>query len=266
MRKLENKVTVITGGNSGIGLGMARKFKSEGARIAIFGRSEETLEAAKQELGGDTIAVKGDIRNVSDIERLYKEVENAFGRVDVVVANAGGASFGPFTETDEEAFDRQVDINFKGAFFTAQKALPLFGENGGNIILVSSISAHGGYAGMAAYASAKGAVNTLVRSLATELAPSKIRVNGISPGHTDTPAFDRVGLPVEMISGMKQHVAQNVIPFGRMGTPEDLANGALFLASDDAAYVTGIDLIIDGGANVHVIPQPQPQEAELETA
>lgn len=265
MRKLENKVAVITGGNSGIGLGIARKFRSEGASLAIFGRSEETLEMAKQELGGDTITVQGDIRNISDIERLYQKVKNTFGRLDIVVANAGGASFGPFTETDEEAFDRQVDINFKGAFFTAQKALPLFGENGGNILLVSSISAHGGYAGMTAYASAKGAVNTLVRSLATELAPSKIRVNGISPGHTDTPAFDRVGLPAEMVAGMKQHVARNVIPSRRMGTPEDLANGALYLASDDASYVTGIDLIIDGGANIHVIPEPQRQQ-EVETS
>lgn len=261
--KLKNKVAVITGGNSGIGLGIAKKFKEEGASIAIFGRNLETLEAAKNELGGNTIFVQGDIRKVSDIERLYIAVNDTFGRLDILVANAGGATFAPFTETNEEAFDRQVDINFKGAFFSAQKALPLFKKKGGTIIFISSISAHGGYSGMAAYASSKGAVNTLVRSLATELAPSKIRVNGLSPGHTDTPAFDRVGLPADAISGMKQHVAQNVIPFGRMGTPEDLANAALFLASDDAVYITGIDLIVDGGANIHVIPQPQEQPEAL---
>ena len=254
--KLQGKVAVITGGNSGIGLGIAKKFREEGAHVAIFGRNAETLEHAKNELGGNSIAVQGDIRNVTDIENLYAKVEEAFGKVDIVVANAGGATFSPFPMIDEEAFDRQSEINFKGAFFTVQKALPLFSQEGGNVILVSSISAHGGYAGMAAYAGAKGAVNTLVRSLATELAPSKIRVNGISPGHTDTPAFNRVGLPEEMVDGMKQHVAQNVIPFSRMGTPEDLANGALFLASSDASYITGIDLIIDGGANIHVIPEP----------
>lgn len=243
--KLNGKVAVITGGNSGIGRSIAESLAAEGVKVAIFGRNAETLESARAAIGGDTLAVQGDVTKVADIERLYAEVAERFGKVDVLIANAGGGTLTPFEEVDEAAFDRQSDTNFKGVFFTIQKALPHLND-GASIQLVSSIAGVKGIPGFAAYSATKAAVRSLARTLAAELAPRGIRVNSISPGPIETPIFDRMGLPAEEINGAKENFA-SLVPLGRFGKPEEVAAVAKFLAADGSGYVNGVDLSVDGG-------------------
>lgn len=242
MSRFSGKTAVVTGGNSGIGLGIAKQLAAEGAKLAVFGRNAETLAQAGEELGSGTLTVQGDIRKLADIDRLFDNVRDRFGTFDVLVANAGWGAVKPFVETDEEAFDVSVETNLKGTFFTIQKALPLM-KAGGSIVVIGSVAGVKAFPGMSAYSASKAGVRSLVRTLTVELAPQGIRINNLSPGAIDTPAFGRMpGLEREMLGGFKE-----MVPIGRVGTPEDMASVAVFLASDDASYISGADIMADGG-------------------
>lgn len=247
MKKLEGKVAVVTGGNSGIGLAVAQEFSRQGAKVAVFGRNRETLSEAEKSIPGEVLAVQGDIQRLEDIDKLFTQIKERFGKIDSLVVNAGVIKFGPITEVDEKAFDFQTNVNFKGAFFTIQKALPLL-QDGGTIILVSSVAGIKGIAGASVYSATKAALRSLARTLTVELAPRRIRVNVLSPGPIDTPIFDRPdnGIPESEIENMKTQFG-SMVPVGRMGSSEEMANVVLFLASDDSSYVTGVDLAADGG-------------------
>ena len=243
--KLHNKVAVITGGNSGIGLAIAKQYQLEGANVVIFGRNADTLATAAAELGDSALAVRGDVTKLVDLERLYVDTVNRFGKIDVLVANAGVAGFRPLSNTDEAAFDLISDINFKGAYFTVQAALPHLTE-GASVLITSSAVAYKAMPGMAAYAATKAAVRSLVRSFAAELAPRGVRVNALSPGGIDTPIYSSLGLSEEEVGGMVQQLLGQ-IPLNRFGNADEMAKAALFLASNDSSYVTGSDLVADGG-------------------
>lgn len=243
--RLKDKVAVITGGNSGIGLAIARAYVREGAKVTIAGRSGSTLAAALQELGPEAHAVECDVTRVADIDRLFAEVNARHGRVDVLVANAGRNVMAPTEYVDEATFDMLLATNVKGVFFTVQKALPLM-QAGGSIILTASALHQRGVAMAAVYSATKAAVRSFARSLAAELAPKQIRVNAISPGAIDTPLYDKFGMPPEQVAGMKEQFAKN-IPAGRLGLADEVAAGAVYLGSDESRYCTGSDLAIDGG-------------------
>ena len=243
--KLSNKIAVITGGNSGIGLGIAREFAKQGASIVIFGRNQESLESATAEIGGETLAVQGDVTSVSDLDRLFESTVQKFGKIDVLIVNAGVARPAPVDEVDEDAFDFLSDINFKGAFFTVQRALPRLND-GASIVLTSSTANSIGMPGMAVYGATKAAVRSLARTLSAELLPRGIRVNTLSPGAIETPIWGRTGLQQEELDQMASELTSQ-IPMGRFGTSDEMAKAALFLASDDSSYVAGAELVVDGG-------------------
>jgi NAD(P)-dependent dehydrogenase (short-subunit alcohol dehydrogenase family) len=245
MNRLTNKVAMVTGGNSGIGLAIARRFVDEGASVSILGRDEDTLASAAEEFGSSCICVQGDATDREDLDRLAEETASAFGGIDIVVVNAGIFEFGPIADMDVESFDRTSDVNFRGAFFTVQAALPYLGE-GSSVILVTSGSNLVGLPDAPVYAATKAAVRSLARSLAADLKSNGIRVNALSPGFVDTPIFERTGITGE---DREQFVAvmSQQIPMGRFGQPEEIAAAALFLASDDASYITGIELPVSGG-------------------
>jgi NAD(P)-dependent dehydrogenase (short-subunit alcohol dehydrogenase family) len=245
--KLKNKVCVITGGNSGIGLATAKLFADNGAHVAIFGRDKATLEEARKALGGDTLAIAGDVRNGRDLDAFIEKVATRYTKIDVLFAAAGIAKFARLEDMTEELFDELCDIHFKGAFFTVQKALPHL-RDGGSVILVSSSPAQSQGAPMTSvYNAAKAAVRSLSRSLSAELLPRRIRVNTLSPGLTNTPILARdIGISAELRDQIaKSFVAK--IPMGRLGEAADLAKAALYLASDDSSYVLGAELAVDGG-------------------
>lgn len=245
--KINDKVAVITGGNSGIGLATAREFKANGARLALFGRDEKSLAAARDELGGDVFTVAGDVRRIADLDHLFAETEKRLGKVDILVAAAGIAKFAPIGEMTETMFDELADIHFKGAFFTVQRALPHM-RDGGSVILVSSSPAQTQGAPMTSvYNAAKAAVRSLGRSLATELLPRRIRVNTLSPGLTNTPILAR---DIGIAAAVRDQIARTFvakIPMGRLGEAAEMAKAALYLASDDSSYVVGAELPVDGG-------------------
>lgn len=252
--KLQSKVAVVTGGNSGIGLAIAREFKSNGAKLVIFGRSRQTLDQAAQTLGGGVLAVQGDVRKIDDLDRLFGRTVKAFGEIDVLVANAGIAKFAPIETMPEQLFDELSDILFKGLFFTVQKALPHM-RVGASVILVGSADSDKlGRVGTSIYSAAKAAVRSLARSMAAELLPRRIRVNVLSPGMTDTPIISREGGPPGMTPEHLAAVITRTIPLRRRGTPEEMARAALFLASDDSSYVLGSEIVVDGGMTQLVNP------------
>jgi NAD(P)-dependent dehydrogenase (short-subunit alcohol dehydrogenase family) len=252
--KLHNKVAVITGGNSGIGLAIAREFKSNGAKVVIFGRIQRTLDQAAQSLGEDSLAVQGDVRKMDDLERLFEKTAKTFGEIDVLVANAGIAKFAPIESLPEGLFDELSDILFKGLFFTVQKALPRM-RDGASIILVGSADSDKlGRIGTSIYSAAKAAVRSLARSMAVELLPRRIRVNVLSPGMTDTPIISREGGPPGMTPEQLAAVITSTIPLRRRGTPEEMAKAALFLATDDSSYCLGSEIVVDGGMTQLVNP------------
>lgn len=246
MERLHDKIIAITGGNSGLGQAMAQRFKAEGAELAILGRDATTLEETRVELGGSTLAVQGDITSLADLDRFYADIAERFGRLDALVANAGAVNITPFVEIDEETFDFHSDILFKGTFFTVQKALSLFGQ-GGSVVMVSSIAADRGFPGMSAYGAAKAAVRALARTLTAELVTTGIRFNVLTPGTFITPAFDRAGLPPEAIEPAKEGF-KDVIPMGRTGEFDELAAVAAMLVSDDSTFMSGSEVVVDGGA------------------
>ena len=245
MGKLEGKVALVTGGNSGIGLATAKEFKEQGARVVITGRDQQTLDEAKRELGGDVEVVRSDTSNLSDIDNLFAVVKEKFGQIDVLFVNAGVGKFLPVEEVTESVFDSIMDTNFKGAFFTIQKALPLLRDNA-SIILNGSVSASLGMPNSSVYAASKAALITLARTLSAELVARGIRVNAINPGPIATPIFNRQGLPAEAIEETKSGLKAQV-PMNRLGRPEEIAKTVLFLASSDSSFVLGSEIFADGG-------------------
>lgn len=245
MKKLANKVAVITGGSSGIGLGMAKRFAAEGAKVAITGRNEKALEKAIKEIGNDAIGIPGDVSNLSDLQHIYTTVSQKLGTIDVLVANAGVYVLAPLAQFTEEMFDKVSDINFKGAFFTVQKALP-FLNDGASIILVSSTVNGKGFPNHAAYAATKAAVRSLARSFSAELLDRRIRVNTLTPGPIDTPVFSSVTSTPEEAQAMKEGMG-NFTPVKRVGSPEEIAAAALYLATEESAFMLGAELLLDGG-------------------
>jgi NAD(P)-dependent dehydrogenase (short-subunit alcohol dehydrogenase family) len=243
--RFEGKTAVVTGGNSGIGLAIAKSLKEEGARVAIFGRNPDSLASAVQELGDGSISVQGDVSQSEDLDRLYSEVDAKFGKVDVLVANAGIGEFVPLDAADEAHFSRVVDVNFKGVFFTVQKAVPYLNE-GASVVLTSSALNQMGWPGASVYSATKAAVRSLARTFSAELIGRGIRVNSLSPGPIETPIFDKLGLPQADLDGFKGQITEQS-PISRFGQPNEMAKAALFLASDDSSYVVGADLVADGG-------------------
>ena len=244
MNKLKNKVAVITGGNSGIGFGIAEAFKKEGAVGAIVGRNQETLDSSVAQLGDNFIAINADVTKLADLERVFKETSEKFGKIDVVVANAGAGAVGTVATFNEAAFDQAIDLNLKSVYFTVQKALPHMND-GGSIILIGSNAAHRAYANFTLYGAAKAAVIHFAKGFSNDLLGRKIRANVISPGTTDTPVFDKF-IPAEQLEAVKKYWA-DVMPIGRIGQPSDIGKAAVFLASDDSSFMLGSELLVDGG-------------------
>ena len=244
MGKLEGKIAVVTGGNSGIGLATAKRFVAEGAKVYITGRRADDLDRAVRDIGENVTAFQGDVSVLADLDRLYKLVKEEDGRVDIVFANAGGGEFSPLGEISEEHFDKTFAANVKGVVFTVQKALPLM-EQGGSIILTGSTTSITGTPAFSVYSATKAAIRNFVRSWILDLRGRKIRVNVLSPGATKTPGL--LGLaPAGQEQALLDGFAKD-IPLGRVGDAEEVANVAVFLAFDDSSYVNGIELFVDGG-------------------
>ncbi|MGR9172037.1 SDR family NAD(P)-dependent oxidoreductase [Rhizobium sp. KDH_Rht_773_N] len=239
-RKLENKVAVITGGSAGIGFGAAKRFVEEGAKVFITGRRQGELDRAVAEIGGDIEAIQADAASLADIDRVYEIVKEKAGRIDVLFANAGFYEFGTFGEITEEHFDKTFDTNVRGLLFAVQKALPLLSK-GSSVILTGSIASIKGFPSFSVYDATKAAIRSFARGWIVDLKGRDIRINVLSPGHTETP-----GLSTLADQNVRDMMKANV-PLGRMGTSDDLARAAVFLASEDSSYITGIELFVDGG-------------------
>ena len=248
-RRLENKIAVVTGGNSGIGRATAARFASEGASVVITGRNKERVAAAAREL--EVEGIVADQSKLADTARLVGEVGEKYGRVDVLFINAGVFFPTPVGAIDEAVFDATMGINFKGAVFTLEKFLPLLSE-GASVINLSSINAYTGMANTAVYAASKAAMNSYTRTAATELAPRKIRVNAVNPGPVQTAIFGKTGMPEEALRGFAAAMRDR-IPLKKFGSPEAVAALVAFLASEEASYITGAEYNIDGGMNVNPI-------------
>ncbi len=245
MNRLEGKVAVITGGNSGIGLATAKRFVDEGAHVVITGRREKELNDAAALIGKNVTTVTGDVTRLADLDRLYGVVKEKHGHIDILFANAGWGELAPLAAATEAHFDKTFNLNAKGTFFTVQKSLSLM-KDGGSIILTASVANVRGDAAFTAYAGAKAAVRCFARGWTMELKDRNIRVNSISPGPIETPALEKVGLTAEQVEQAIAHFASQV-PLGRRGKPEELAAAVVFLASDESSYITGVDLPVDGG-------------------
>jgi NAD(P)-dependent dehydrogenase (short-subunit alcohol dehydrogenase family) len=245
MKKLMNKVAVITGGNSGIGLAAAKVFITEGAKVVIVGRRADAVAATVEELGSDAIGLAGDVAELTTHDRLVTLVNNEFGGIDIYFANAGTNTITPTGAVSVEEFDTQFATNTRGVFFGVQKILP-FIRGGGSIILTSSIASEKVLEGHAVYGGSKAAIEAFARSWALELKDRRIRVNVLSPGPVDTPILAKLGVAPEARPEFEVQMAQ-AIPLGRLGRPDELASAALFLASDDSSFVTGVNIRVDGG-------------------
>ena len=246
MGKLEGKVAVVTGGNSGIGLATAKRFQQEGAKVVISGRSQRTLDEAVKTIGNGVLSIQADVANLADLDKLYKEVSDKLGKIDVLFVNAGVAKFAPLAETSESTYDEQFDINIKGAYFTLQKAVPLLND-GASIILNTSVVDTKGNVGTSAYSATKAALRSLARTAAAELVGRGIRVNAVAPGPIVTPIFGKTGLPQEAVDQFAKEIIEKV-PMKRFGQPEEVAATVAFLASEDASYITGVEINVDGGS------------------
>jgi NAD(P)-dependent dehydrogenase (short-subunit alcohol dehydrogenase family) len=239
LKRLEGKIAVITGGNSGIGLATAQRFVQEGAYVFITGRRQNELDKAVKQIGRNAMGVQGDVSNLADLDRLYETVKQQKGKIDVLFANAGAVEFVPLGSISESHFDKIFSVNVKGLLFTVQKALPLF-QDGGSIILTASGATSKAAPALSVYSATKAAIRSFARSWTVDLKQRKIRVNAISPGVIETP------MSAELSEQMKTFLV-NTIPLGRMGRPDEIAKAVAFLASDDSSYITGIELFVDGG-------------------
>ena len=245
MGKLEGKIALVTGGNSGIGLATAKRFVNEGAYVFITGRRDPELAAAAKEIGRNVTGVRGNVSNLADLDRLFARIKSEKGRLDIVFANAGIAKFAPFGTITEELYESIFDINVKGLLFTVQKALPLL-PDGASIILNASVVASKGLPANSVYSATKAAVRSFARTWTTDLRDRRIRVNAVSPGSTDTPGL-RDLLASSETGQQRLKMISNSVPLGRLGTPDEIAKAVVFLASDDSSYVTGTELFVDGG-------------------
>ncbi|MDQ1473901.1 MAG: hypothetical protein QOJ99_5381 [Bryobacterales bacterium] len=245
MGRLDGKTAVITGGTTGIGLATAKRFVKEGATVFITGRRRNELDVAVELIGKNVTGVQGDAANLADLDRLYATVKEQSGHIDVLFANAGIGEFAPLGAITEEHFDKIFNVNVRGLLFSVQKALPLFTE-GGSIILNASIVASKGTPALSVYSATKAAVRSFARTWTLDLKDRRIRVNAISPGPIDTPGLSGLGATEEQTAQFKATLVAGV-PLGRLGEPDEIAKAAVFLASDDSSYVTGIELFVDGG-------------------
>ena len=239
--KLANKVALITGGSAGIGLGVAKCFAAEGARVFITGRRPAELDKAASAISGNVTALRGDVSDLADLDRIFAQIQAQAGHIDVLAANAGSYEFGQFGEITEEHYDKIFNTNVRGLLFTVQKALPLLAP-GASVILTGSMVSIKGFAACSVYNASKAAVRSFARTWIVDLKGRDIRINVLSPGYTDTP-----GLAPFMTDDVKAAAAASV-PLGRLALPDDLGKAAVFLASDDSAYITGTELFVDGGA------------------
>lgn len=245
MGKFTGKVAVVTGGTSGIGLAAAQQFVQEGAHVFITGRRQSELDTAVKLIGENVTGIQGDVSNLADLDKLYEAVKQEKGQLDILFANAGLGSLLPLGEITEEQYDQTFDVNVKGTIFTVQKALPLFPNNIGSIIITGSTAGSMGMPAFSVYSATKAAIRQLIRSWVLDLKGSQIRVNVVSPGNILTPAYD------DLFGTELDNVLENMkatTPLGRIGTSEEIANAVMFLASDDSSYITGTELFVDGGA------------------
>ena len=245
MNKLEGKIALITGGNSGIGLATAKQFVNEGAYVFITGRRDAELAAAVKEIGRNVTGAQGDVSNLGDLERLFAQIKREKGKLDIVFANAGVAAYAPFGKITEEHYDSIFGINVKGLLFTVQKALPLL-PDGASIILNASIVASKGLSANSVYSATKAAVRSFARTWTTDLKDRHIRVNAVSPGPIDTVGLNDLVASTGAGEQRLKAISNNV-PLGRLGTPDEIAKAVVFLASDDSSYITGTELFVDGG-------------------
>ncbi|MEH1847209.1 MAG: SDR family oxidoreductase [Nostoc sp.] len=245
MGKLEGKIALVTGGNSGIGLATAKQFVAEGAYVYITGRRQAELDAAVEAIGKNVTAVQSDVSNLADLDRLFATIKQEQGHLDIIFANAGGGEIAPLGAITEEHFDKTFNINVKGLLFTVQKALPLLPE-GASIILNASTTSIKGTPAFSVYSATKAAVRSFARNWILDLKERKIRVNAISPGVVPTPGYDLLGLNDQQLQEFVDTQA-SVIPLGRVGKPDEIAKAVVFLASADSSFVNGIELFVDGG-------------------
>jgi NAD(P)-dependent dehydrogenase (short-subunit alcohol dehydrogenase family) len=245
MGKLEGKIALVTGGNSGIGLATAKQFVNEGAYVFITGRRDAELAAAVKEIGRNVSAVRGDVSKLSDLDSLFARIKRDKGMLDVVFANAGVAKYAPLGKISEEFYDSIFSINVKGLLFTVQKALPLMSD-GGSIILNASIVASKGFSANSVYSATKAAVRSFARTWTTDLKDRRIRVNAVSPGSIDTPGLNDL-LASSETGQQRLKMISSSVPLGRLGKPDEIAKAVVFLASDDSSYIAGTELFVDGG-------------------
>jgi NAD(P)-dependent dehydrogenase (short-subunit alcohol dehydrogenase family) len=243
--KLQDKVALITGGTTGIGLAAAKLFHAEGARVFVTGRSEAGIAEARKQLPDDVEVLPSDAASLDDVQALARTLKTRAGRIDVLFVNAGIARFLPIESVTPQLFDEQFGVNVRGAYFTVQQILPLM-SSGGSIVLTTSVAADLGMATTSVYSATKAALSSLARTLANELAPRGIRVNEVSPGPIATPIFGKMGVSAEQADGMKD-MMQSLVPLKRLGTAEEVARAALFLASADSSFLLGAKVRIDGG-------------------
>jgi len=245
MNKLEGKIALITGGNSGIGLATAKQFVSEGAYVFITGRRDKELAAAVKEISKNATGIQGDVSNLADLDRLFAQIKREKGKLDVVFANAGIAKYAAFGKITEDFYDSVFDVNVKGVLFTVQKALSLLSD-GASIILNASIAGSKGLPTYSVYSATKAAVRSFARTWTTDLKDRRIRVNAISPGSIDTPAATDL-LASSEVGEQRRKMVSTSVPLGRFGRPDEVAKAVVFLASDDSSYITGTELFVDGG-------------------
>ena len=244
-QRFQGKIAVVTGGNSGIGLGVARAYAREGAQVAITGRNQKTLETAAKEIGDGTLAIQSNAAKVAEIEAAMNKIKERFGRIDALFVNAGIAKFVPLADVTEDFFDETINVNLKGVFFTVQKAIPLM-PKGSAIVLNASINAHLGMPGTTVYGATKAAVLNLTKTLSADLLEKGIRVNAISPGPITSSLLDRNGMSQGKLQETKDWI-QSQVPIKRFGTADEIAAGVLYLTAPESAFVVGSELIIDGG-------------------
>jgi NAD(P)-dependent dehydrogenase (short-subunit alcohol dehydrogenase family) len=245
MDKLKNKLAVITGGSSGIGLATAKEVIASGAKVVIFGRGKQALDEAVSQLGSNSFAVNGDVSKLPDLDNLFEETRSKFGGIDILFVNAAQAKLAAIAETTEAFFDEMIDINLKGAYFTLQKAIPYLNKNASVIITTSWLNSIG-FGGSSLLSASKAALRSVVRVASAELIGNGIRVNAVSPGAIGTPLWGKIGLPEEVLKSAGEAIT-NQIPIKRWGQPEEIAKTVLFLASADSSYIVGNELTVDGG-------------------